>query len=118
MTAWQRFLEARSGSQAAQPPVRLGGTHYVRHTGSVSAPAPDFDSSLIWVCLVLLCWGVVMVYSATIALPDSPRFSGLSHHHFVLRHCMWIGLSLLVALLAFQVPMSWWERNAPWLIIG
>lgn len=118
MTAWQRFLDARAGGQAAQPPVRLGGTHYVRHMGSTSTPTPDFDSSLIWVCLVLLCWGVVMVYSATIALPDSPRFSGLSHHHFVLRHSMWIGLSLLVALLAFQVPMSWWERNAPWLIIG
>lgn len=118
MEAWQRFRDARSARAEAQPPVRLGGTHYVRHVGSTSTPTPDFDSSLIWVCLVLLCWGVVMVYSATIALPDSPRFSGLSHHHFVLRHSMWIGLSLLVALLAFQVPMSWWERNAPWLIIG
>ena len=117
MTAWQRFWEARGGSQA-QPPVRLGGTHYMQRTGSTSVPAPDFDGSLIWVCLVLLCWGVVMVYSATIALPDSPRFAGMSHHYFVLRHCMWIGLSLLVALLAFQVPMSWWERNAAWLIIG
>ncbi|MBR6976606.1 MAG: putative lipid II flippase FtsW [Ottowia sp.] len=118
MAAWQRFRDARSARAEAPPPVRLGGTHYVRHTGSTSTPTPDFDSSLIWVCLVLLCWGVVMVYSATIALPDNPRFAGLSHHHFVLRHSMWIGLSLLVALLAFQVPMSWWERNAPWLIIS
>lgn len=120
MAAWQRFREARAArpAMAVQPPVRLGGTHYVRHMRSAPTPAPDFDSSLIWVCVVLLCWGLVMVYSATIALPDSPDFAGRPHHYFALRHGMWIGLSLLVALMAFQVPMSWWERSAPWLFIG
>ena len=108
----------RHSAPQMPPPVRLGGTQYAAHLGSAPMPAPDFDRSLIWVCLALLCWGLVMVYSATIALPDNPRLANLSHNYYALRHGMWIVLSLLVALMAFQVPMSWWERNAPWLFIG
>ena len=120
MATWQRLFGGQGRQAPVQPPVRLGGTHYVRHMGSAPAPAPDFDGALVLVCMALLCWGLVMVYSATIALPDSPNpnFAGRPHYYFALRHGMWIGLSLLVALMAFQVPMSWWERNASWVIIG
>jgi len=57
------------------------------------------------------------VYSASIALPDNPRFARYSASYFVVRHATWIGLSLLTALIAFQVRMDWWERMAPWLFV-
>ena len=43
---------------------------------AVAAPARvhAFDPALLWVTVALLAWGLVMVYSASIALPDNPRF--------------------------------------------
>jgi cell division protein FtsW len=73
-----------------------------------------FDQPLLWVAVALLTWGLVMVYSASIALPDNPRFANYAHTHFVVRHGIFISIGLVVALLAFQVPMRSWERWAPW----
>jgi cell division protein FtsW len=43
--------------------------------------------------VALLAWGLVMVYSASIALPDNPRFARYAHH-FLVRHAMSIGCRL------------------------
>ena len=48
----------------------------------------------------LLCFSLVMVYSASIALADNPRFGSLSSLHFVLRH----GASILLGILAGYWP--------------
>ncbi|MGD9551113.1 MAG: putative lipid II flippase FtsW, partial [Burkholderiaceae bacterium] len=61
---------------------------------------------------------LVMVYSASIALPDNPRFGKIAHTHFVMRHAIALGLGFVAALLAFQVSMNTWERVAPWLFIA
>jgi cell division protein FtsW len=97
-------------------PVRIGGLEYAR-TASTPSRMLGFDQSLIWVCVALLAWGLVMVYSASIALPDNPRFARYTPHYFAVRHAVWIGLSFVVALLAFQVRMDWWEKVAPWLFV-
>src|SRR5438128_10328961 len=34
-----------------------------------------FDQVLVWVVVALLALGLVMVYSATVALPDNPKFA-------------------------------------------
>ena len=34
-----------------------------------------FDQQLIWVVVALLALGLVMVYSASVALPDNPKFA-------------------------------------------
>ena len=96
-------------------PVRIGGLEYAR-TASTPSPVRGFDQSLIWVCVALLAWGLVMVYSATIALSDNPR-AGHDSSYYVMRHATWIVLSLMAALLAFQVRMDWWERAAPWIFV-
>ena len=110
----------RSRKRRNQPaddlPVRIGGLEYAR-TASTPSRVLGFDQSLIWVCVALLAWGLVMVYSASIALPDNPRFARYSPHFFAMRHALWIGLSFMVALLAFQVRMDWWEKMAPWLFV-
>ena len=37
----------------------------------------DYDHSLLWVTIALLGLGVVMVYSASIAMPDSPKYASV-----------------------------------------
>ena len=80
-------------------------------------PVHAIDQALIWVTIGLLCFGLVMVYSASVALPDNPRFANYAHGHFLYRHAIFIALSFVAALLAFQVPVTAWERLAPWLFI-
>ncbi|MCA0326134.1 MAG: FtsW/RodA/SpoVE family cell cycle protein, partial [Proteobacteria bacterium] len=98
-------------------PVRISGMEYAR-TASTPTRVVGFDQALIWACVALLAWGLVMVYSASIALPDNPRFARYSPHFFAVRHGMWIFLSFVAALVVFQVPMGWWEKVAPWLFVG
>jgi len=97
-------------------PVRLGGQSL---SGSHSSPVSlsGFDQALVWVTLALLMFGLVMVYSASVAMPDSPKFSRYSHTHFLMRHMLSLVLGFVVAVLAFQVPVSTWEKLAPWLFV-
>lgn len=76
-----------------------------------------FDRPLLWVTLALLAWGLVMVYSASIAMPENPRFAKYTHTYFLTRHVLWLVMSLVAALLAFQVPVAAWEKAAPWLFV-
>jgi cell division protein FtsW len=64
-----------------------------------------FDQPLLWVVVALLAWGLVMVYSASIALPENPRFGKICATHFLVRHAMSL-VGLVVALLAFQISMA------------
>ncbi|MEN9315950.1 MAG: hypothetical protein RIS35_2343 [Pseudomonadota bacterium] len=75
------------------------------------------DLALIWAVSALVLLGLVMVYSASIALPDSPRFSNYRPTHFLLRHLLAIALGTGLALLAFSVPMRTWEKWAPMLFL-
>jgi cell division protein FtsW len=90
--------------------------------GRVSNATPvrllGFDQALVGVTLALLIWGLVMVYSASIAMPDNPKFSQYQHSHFLMRHLISLGLALVVAVLVFQVPLAAWEKMAPWLFIA
>jgi cell division protein FtsW len=97
-------------------PVRLGAT---RRSATGSAPTRDlgFDQPLVWVTVTLLAWGLVMVYSASIAMPENPRFANYTHTYFLLRHSIWLVISFVAALLAFQVPIAVWEKAAPWLFV-
>ena len=104
------------GKAADVLPVRVGGTEY-RQSSSTPASVLGFDQALLWVVVALLAWGLVMVYSASIAMPDNPRFANYAPTHFLTRHMMYLVVGFVVALLAFQVPMALWERVAPWLFI-
>jgi len=77
-----------------------------------------FDQPLLWIAVALLAFGLVMVYSASIALPDNPRFARYAHTHFLMRHLFSLVLGFVFALLAFQVPVATWEKVAPWLFIA
>ena len=95
-------------------PVRLSNRTY---SGSRNLAVRElgFDQPLLWVVVSLLAWGLVMVYSASIALPDNPRFANYTHIHFVARHGLFMLIGVVAAIMAFQFPMKTWERAAPWL---
>jgi len=92
-------------------PVRLGGSR-LSATGSTPTRAQGFDQPLVWVTVALLLWGLVMVYSASIAMPENPRFAKYTHTYFLMRHAMWLGIAFVTALLAYQVPVATWEKAA------
>jgi len=64
-----------------------------------------------------MLWGLVMVYSASIAMPDNPRFANYSQTHFLVRHVVSLFVAFVAALLAFQVPLNTWEKVAPWVFV-
>jgi cell division protein FtsW len=108
-------LLGRGGASNAVPqglPVNLGGYEFAKTSPGAAARLHGVDQALIWVVVALLMWGMVMVYSASIALPDNPRFARYAQTHFLTRHIVSIALGGLVALVAFQIPMQTWERWA------
>jgi len=115
--AWGRW---RGNAPAEGPdalPVRVHGTEFTR-TRAAPVRVKGFDQPLIWVAVTLLLWGLVMVYSASIAMPDNPRFGNYAQNHFLLRHIAAMGVALVAAALAYQVPMDTWDKWAPWLFIA
>lgn len=68
---------------------------------------PNWD---ILVCVVaLLAIGAVMVFSATTAFAESPRFSVESTTYLV-RHLSSIAFATVCALVVYRIPMSFWFR--------
>jgi cell division protein FtsW len=105
------------GGVADALPVRVGSAEYGR-TRSAPARLMGFDQVLLWVTVALLAWGLVMVYSASIAMPDNPRFARYAHTHFLTRHLISLCIALVAGMLAFQVPVAKWEKWAPWLFVA
>jgi len=78
----------------------------------------DYDQPLVWVTVLLLLGGLVMVYSASISLPDSPKYANYTTHHFLLRQAVFVTLGLLFGLLAFRIRIEQWQKAAPFLFAG
>lgn len=75
------------------------------------------DMQLIWVTVILLAWGLVMVYSASIAMPDNPKFYKLTGTYYIIRHALFLVLAGMIAFVSFQLPVAAWEKVAPWLFV-
>ena len=113
---WLPNFGGGSKTAADVLPVRLNRQSL---QGSSSAPVSlaGFDQALVWVTVALLMFGLVMVYSASVAMPDNPKFARYAHTHFLFRHVLSLVVAFVVALLAFQVPVATWEKLAPWLFV-
>lgn len=77
-----------------------------------------YDQPLVWVVVLLMLFGMVMVYSASISLPDSPKYARYDNAHFVTRQAMFISVSMIAGLLAFRVRMETWQKLAPYLFVA
>jgi len=81
------------------------------------APLPEFDQSLVWTTVLLVALGLVMVYSASIAIAEGSRVTGNQPTYFLLRHAVFAAVSLLAATVAFQIPLRVWQQAAPALFL-
>jgi cell division protein FtsW len=78
----------------------------------------EYDQPLVWVTLLLMLFGMVMVYSASISLPDSPKFANYKNTYFLQRQATFIGVSMIAGLFAFRIRVEDWQRFAPWLFVA
>jgi cell division protein FtsW len=75
------------------------------------------DLLLVWSALLLAAFGLVMVYSASIAMADAERFTGFRPSYFLVRHGAYLAIGVAFAAAAFRVPLWLWQRAAPWLFL-
>ncbi|QNA88039.1 putative lipid II flippase FtsW [Massilia sp. Dwa41.01b] len=107
---------------AFQIPFKFSGSSSDAAIAERARPSKmmDYDQPLVWVVLLLMLFGMVMVYSASIALPDSPKFAYVQgrHEYFLYRQAGFIAVSMLAAYITFRVPVVFWQRMAPLMFVG
>ena len=92
-------------------------------TNSVNAVRPtrttlrNYDLPLVVATSLLVAIGVLMVYSAAIALADGPRFANYGRYYFVLRQTLYVGVGLFAAAFVLTVPIEAWQRTTMWIFI-
>lgn len=89
---------------------------YYRETKK-RASVPEYDRTLVWCTVLLLALGVVMVYSASIAIAEGGRSTGYQPTYYLVRHALFVAISIAVAVVAFQVPIRLWQQAAPILFV-
>jgi len=85
-------------------------------TQSVNAVRPgrttmrNYDLPLVVASVCLVCIGLLMVYSASIALADGPRYSHVNRYFFVTRHAVFLVFGVILATIAWLMPLSILQR--------
>jgi cell division protein FtsW len=97
-------------------PVRVHGVQFSA-TSSYPVQVKAFDQPLLFVSLGLMMWGLIMVYSASIAMPDDPKFANYTQTHFLVRHLFALALSMAAGAAAFLVPLQTWEKHAKQIFV-
>jgi len=85
------------------------------HSGGERSRMMEYDQYLVWITIVLMMLGLVMVYSASISLPDSPKYSSYSNGHFAIRQLLFILVGLVCGFVAFHVKVETWQKYAPYM---
>lgn len=80
------------------------------------AMAP-LDYSLLWTVIALLAISLVMVYSASIAFADGDRDTGYNMTYYLTRHSIFMAVAVVAGIIAFQFPMPFWQKYAPYLFL-
>lgn len=78
----------------------------------------EYDQPLIWVILLLMFLGLVMIYSASIVLPDAYRYTNYKTSHFLIRQTIFISISITIAYLILHIKIQIWQKLTPYLFIG
>ena len=77
----------------------------------------SLDPALVWSAILLAAIGLVMVYSASVALADAERFTGFRPSYFLMRHGASLAVGLVAAVAIFRVPVWLWQKASPWLFM-
>ncbi|MBD1576882.1 MULTISPECIES: cell division protein FtsW [Vibrio] len=84
--------------------------------GWVSKPSQPvlYDRQIVWLAFGLMLTGLVMVTSAS--FPISTRLTG-APFHFMVRHAIFLCLSLIAAFVVIQIPLARWMRHSVHLLL-
>ncbi|MBS4019269.1 putative lipid II flippase FtsW [Azonexus hydrophilus] len=77
----------------------------------------EIDHALLWSALLLLLGGLVMVYSASIAIAEAGRFTNNQPAYYLIRHTIFLCIGLVAGAVAFQLPLTVWQKYAPVLFM-
>ena len=78
-----------------------------------------FDAALVWMTALLLGLGLVMVYSASIAILERRDPTGGSATFYLIRQSAAIGMALVASVFAYAVPPERWQQLArPLFAVG
>jgi cell division protein FtsW len=86
-------------------------------TSRESMNAPSYDQMLLWVTLILLGLGLVMVYSASIAIAEADKATGHQSTYFLIRQAIYVAMGVTAAFVTFHIPVVWWQKMAPYLFL-
>ena len=78
----------------------------------------SLDPGLVWSAVLLFAIGLVMVYSASIAMAEAEKFTGYRPGYFLVRHALYLCVGVALAAALFRVPLWLWQKAAPWLFLG
>ena len=67
--------------------------------------------------MLLLGIGLVMVYSASIAIAEQSKFTFNQPAYFLVRHLVFLAVGAVAGTMVFQVPMRLWQQAAPYLFL-
>jgi cell division protein FtsW len=77
----------------------------------------EYDQGLVWAAILLLSLGLVMVYSASIAIAEGSRVTGHQPMFYLMRHALFVAIGIAVGVAAFQIPLRLWQQAAPYLFL-
>lgn len=77
----------------------------------------DFDQALVWSAILLLSIGLIMIYSASIAIAEA-QFGADRANYYLLRHGSFLVIGLTLGLIVFQIPMQAWQKYAGYLFMA
>lgn len=73
-----------------------------------------FDRGFVVLALLMYMIGLIMVASSSMLVAER-LFN--NPFHFVIRHTIYIVLSLGIAAFTLQIPMAWWQKNSSYLLL-
>lgn len=74
----------------------------------------NYDKTLFWVLLCLLAFGLVMVYSASVAQAGLSNFD--NRNTFFIKQMQFAGVGLILGFVLLRVPMWRWQRWTMFLL--
>jgi cell division protein FtsW len=84
---------------------------------SERANAANYDQMLLWITFILLGLGMVMVYSASIAIAEADKAVGHQSTYYLIRQAIFIVIGLVTGFISFQIPVTLWQKMAPYLFL-
>ena len=79
--------------------------------------SPSYDQGFLWAVLCLLGISLVMVYSASIAIAEADKAVGHNSSYYLVHQAAFMLVAISAAFVAFNVPVTWWQKMAPYLFL-